>query len=60
MARRRGRPAVLLDDEVALAMELRVWGCTWKVIAEGLGIRADTLNKRVKSAEREGMKHVSR
>ena len=57
---RRGRPAILFDEEIALAMELRVWGCTWKVIAEGLGIRADTLNKRVKSAEREGMNHARR
>jgi hypothetical protein len=67
---RRGRrthnckPAInirLCDEEIALAMELRSEGCSWKIIAYGMGVNdPSSLCRRVKNAEREGMKHYVR
>jgi hypothetical protein len=58
MPKKRGRPPQLTDTEVALAMELRTEGVSWKIIAYSLGTRADTLMKRVKKAQANGMQKV--
>ena len=43
------------NAEIALAMELRTEGVTWKVIARGLSVGTQYLVNRVRRAEREGM-----
>jgi len=48
------------NRELALAMELRAEGCTWKVIAGGLGVSPLTLPDAVKKAKREGMRESKR
>ncbi len=45
----------LRNQEIALAMELHNEGVSWKIIAEGLGVSADYLQRRVARAKREGM-----
>jgi len=53
--RTRG-PHKLFNNELALAMELRQEGCTWKIIAYALSVTPGYLCRVVKQAEREGMK----
>ena len=48
------------NRELALAMELRAEGCTWKIIARGLGVSPLTLPDAVKKAKREGMRESKR
>jgi len=48
------------NNEIALAIELRQEGCTWKVIAYGLSVNPNFLCCAVNKAKREGMKDSSR
>lgn len=45
---------VIPRNEIALALELRVEGCCWKRIAQGLGHDPDALRLTVKNAVRDG------
>jgi len=52
----RHRKRSLGNAELALAMELRTEGITWKLISYGLGVDPETLINRVSQVEREGMR----
>ncbi len=45
----------LYNRELALAMELRTEGCSWRNIAWCLGCNWEYLRDRVKQRQREGM-----
>jgi len=56
MSKKR-RNSRLGDAEIALAMELRSEGVSWKLIGYGLSVRPDTIHKAVRYAEKVGMKN---
>ncbi len=45
----------LQKEELALAYELHVNGCSWRNIAEGLGVTIDYIKRRVRQVMREGL-----
>jgi hypothetical protein len=45
---------ILFREEIALAMELRTEGCTWKSIGYGLGVSAAAIEESVRRAKRNG------
>jgi hypothetical protein len=49
-------PRKVYREEVALAMELRTWGATWRVIGHGLGMNPDTIRRAVREAKAKGYK----
>ena len=49
-------PRKINREEIALAMELRQWGATWKSIARGLGVHPCAIRKAVQLAEIKGYK----
>lgn len=54
----RGAKPRLANAELALAMELRDSGMTWKIIAYGLGVTTEHLINRVARAKREGYREI--
>ena len=50
----------LNNAEIALAMELRTEGGSWKTIAYGVGVSLQYLFHSVEKAKREGMKVSAR
>ncbi len=55
-AGRVGRPRLLGNQEIALAMELQSERCTVKQIARGLGVSPDTLTHTLYRARLNGMR----
>ena len=53
--KRRGRPRLLGNAEIALAMELRTEGVRWKLIAYAFGVTEATMADTVRRAKRNGM-----
>lgn len=49
-------PRKIHREEIALAMELRTWGASWKSIARGLGLHPDSIRLAVQLAEIKGYK----
>ena len=43
-------------NEIALAMELRTEGVQWKVIANGLSVNVEWLQRKVRAAKQEGLR----
>jgi hypothetical protein len=54
-----GRAKSLGRQELVPAYELRQEGCRWALIARGLGVSPDYLQRRVKHCERAGIKWIA-
>lgn len=48
----------LTNEEIALAMELRQEGITWKIIGIGLGKTAEAVRTAINYAKRHGLRRI--